>query len=255
MSERTAYLYSRDITHFVQYVGQDVPIVEVAPGDIVDFIKSDNASYSVMRRRYYALRSLYKEIGLSDLIETITMPGQTGFDSPPVTREHLPRLLGAVSNGYTTYGPTIGIREKTIAHLAYSLLSPSDMLNLLVSDVNLDFGIIFYDGKMIPLSTNTRNVLAFWLYARRQLGPEPSFLTSTSGKGLVGDETIRVTLLSYSHAVVGVGYTTRNFHAARFRDDILALGDDVPRLSSIWGLSENSVYNIIDDMKANGELD
>jgi site-specific recombinase XerD len=242
LSDRSAYLYTRDVNRFVDWVGHYVPIIDVTPGDIKSFLYSGNPEYGVVRRRYYALRSFYRTLGLHGFIEGVTVPGQTSFSSAPVPANHLARLLRVETNAYTTSGGTVGIREKVIVNLAYSLLSPTETAALLVSDVDLNFGVIFHDGRMTPLSASARDVFGSWLARRRQRGPDPHFITTVNGLG-VDVETIRQSTNAYCDRVAGVPYTFRNFHASRYLDDIASIGDTA-RLARLWGLNPTSVEAI-----------
>lgn len=239
MSETTAYLYSRDIAGFVNWVGQDTPLIELTPGDLREWIASENPGFSVSRRRYYALRSFYRTIGLHGFVESLQVPDQAMFETQPIPYSDGAKILGAKTTGYLTNDHEIGIRELAISHLAYSLLSPTDVVGMTVSDFDYHFGVIFYDGKMSPVSTVTKDVLARWLVKRRQKGRDTHFITSADGLG-IELETVRLYLARFTEKLVGTPYSFRNFHASRYRDDINTIGDTA-RLARLWGLSPTTV--------------
>jgi len=242
-SERTTYLYTRDISSFVGRVGGDVKVEDVTLDDIYGWIDSSE-SVSAKRRKFFAISAFFRTVNVPNPLDGYSWPVQSTWGTPPIPHADVHVLLTSHLEIDTTFyaGMAGGKREQVIANLAYSLFSTGEMADILVSDINFDTGVITFSGRACALAKSAMLSIEQWLKVRPQLGPQPALITTIYGTR-AGRELIEVGLVGYSDAMVGKPYSLLNYWASRYRDDLIYT-QDIDKLAAFWHRSTTFVKDM-----------
>jgi integrase/recombinase XerD len=178
LSPNTLEAYERDLNKLMRFAAErDREPLTIERADVLDFIRELRQSgleAKSLARTMVTVRNFYKFLILDGHIHhdpTVNIESPKSWQTLPkfLTREEVERLLEEPD--VTT---DEGIRDRAMTELLYaSGLRVSEMVNLKLSDVDFDAGLVTCLGKgskerRVPLGASAIEWVRRWLPARRR---------------------------------------------------------------------------------------
>jgi integrase len=234
------YLYGKDIGSFLLFAGQDTGIDDVTLQDVLEWGKARVFTPYAWRRKIYALKAFFGEYAVESPLDGYS-PYVDSFEwaNDPVPENDLAAILDpAWTEGWL-------IRACAIANLLYTGLTTCEILNLLVSDIQLEMGLVANDRGLFPLNPTGKAAVSNWAGIRPQFGPMPLLITTRNGKRGITPEHLRGELARYTLEVTGNKYVPKNFLASRYVFDAKLYNCSPTHLANIWGKTSPQVLSIL----------
>ena len=214
LSPNTLEAYERDLNKLMKFAAaREREALTLERADVLDFIRELRQSgleAKSLARTMVTVRNFYKYLILDGHIHhdpTVNIESPKSWQTLPkfLTREEVDLLLEEPD--VTT---DEGIRDRAMTELLYaSGLRVSEMVNLKLSDVDFDAGLVTCLGKgskerRVPMGTSAIEWVRRWLPARRRtLGDSPEERLFVTPKGAP------VTRQMYWRRLVGYGERAR----------------------------------------------
>ncbi len=178
-SVNTVDSYKRDINKFIDYlakVNTEDPACATQT-DVLNYLlylKKQGKSASTVSRVLSSLKSFYKYLFSNKYIDTDPTVDIHGFKS----EKRPPQALSDTQIDMLLNTPVChnikGYRDKAILELMYATgMRATDIINLRMSDVNLNVGFIFYHSKnkerVIPIYSLAKECVKNYIEKRKQI--------------------------------------------------------------------------------------
>ena len=178
-SVNTVDSYKRDINKFIDYLAEvntEDPAC-VTQTDVLNYLlylKKQGKSASTVSRVLSSLKSFYKYLFSNKHIDTAPTGDIHGFKS----EKRPPQALSDTQIDMLLNTPVChnikGYRDKAILELMYATgMRATDIINLRLSDVNLNVGFIFYHSKnkerVIPIYSLAKECVKNYIEKRKQI--------------------------------------------------------------------------------------
>ena len=184
LSKNTIQSYARDLTGFLDFLGDDqLDASEITRDDITGFLKrltERGLRRSSQARILSALRGFFRHLHGEKLIET----SPTDDVEAPKRGRPLPMVLTFEEVEQLLLAPDIGtprgFRDATMLHTMYATgLRVSELVSLKIRDLNLDAGFLAATGKgnkrrLVPLGEWATELLQKYLLELRPLCAPPT---------------------------------------------------------------------------------
>ncbi len=174
LAENTLLSYRRDLTKFAKYLkARGIDSVErIGKVDITSFLiseKDKGLSSNSAARAFAAIKVFYKYL----VSERNIKENVASLVDAPKLWKHLPEALNLADVEKLLGAPSakqwMGIRDRACLELMYATgLRVSEMINLRVQDVNLEFGFVKCVGKggkerIVPLGKHAKDAILKYL--------------------------------------------------------------------------------------------
>jgi len=177
-SSNTVSSYKRDIERFLNFVKKDVKKIEYK--DIVEFLRNERREVSpqTVARRISSIRTFFKFLIREGYIEN---DPTSNIKTPKLSRE-LPDVISIEEVERLLKMPATTLkqkREKAVIELMYATgLRVSELANLKMEDLNLEYGFLKCKGKrskerIVPIGRKAKEAVMDYL---RNLPYEPYFV-------------------------------------------------------------------------------
>jgi integrase/recombinase XerD len=249
LSPNTLEAYERDLKKLVKFAtARGRELVTVERSDVMAFIKELRESGlepQSLARTLVTVRNLYKFLILDGHIHhdpTVNVETPRAWQTLPkfLTREEVERLLETPD--VTT---DEGLRDRAMTELLYaSGLRVSEMVNLKLSDVDLDAGLVTCLGKgskerRVPVGRSAIEWVRRYLPARRRMAgdrPADRLFVTTKG-GAVTRQMYWRRLVDYGERAK-LGRITPHMLRHTFATHLLEHGADLRALQAMLGHSD-----------------
>jgi site-specific recombinase XerC len=247
LSPNTIRFYKYDIASFLAFAGGSTPLEGISLEDYHEWMVAIAASKSDANRKFWALRYLLTFSTGSHPFGNFKPKRGAGWHTAPVPEDHRNKLLADRPKASHYYN----LRAAAMVALAWDRFTLREMRWMILSDLNLEMGLVAVPRGMFTIGRATVRVLNEWLEIRTQLGPEPSLFTGKTGVPVV-PSYLGSAFSDYTLHVTGTQYSVNNVVSARYLFDVKQ-PNQAQRwqwdLAHQWGKSVEFVASVLDYFK------
>ncbi len=269
LSKNSVEAYSNDLCRFFSWMGEKKPVT-IKTEDLREYmgwLREKGISPRSTTRAVSAIRGYYRYL----IEEEYTETDPTELLDRPKLEKALPGILNKIEMEQLLNAPDIkspeGLRDRAMLELLYAAgIRVSELIGLLLNDVNMTGGVISVFGKggkerLVPIGDiATQRIENYLAAARPALGKKTScqsLFISRRGKGLTRQAVWYRIKLHSSECGLNTKVSPHTFRHS-FATHLLEGGADLRSVQAMLGhsdISTTQIYTHVDRQKIRNEYD
>lgn len=204
-SANTLAAYRRDLTRYVQFLGQQgSDVASATPDDVqrhLDWLREQGLATSSVARAVTVVRGLHRYLAAEELVPTdagarVESPRRPQALPKALTEAQIDELFAVVAQ----VDGAVGLRDRALLEVLYgSGLRISEAVGLSIGDLDLDarFARVLGKGskeRVVPIGSHAERALRVWLDERSSMRPAAGWRTrDAEGAAFVNQRGGRLT--------------------------------------------------------------